>query len=113
MNDKLDEFINAACNWYCRNKTWKSRYEGLSERVKEYMGYSFAHGYGSLVEEAKADYNALREEISRRVVAFYKSFTAAEWVEAIALCGNERGLKMARAYHRVKYEAKSDCENQR
>ena len=102
MNTKLDEFINAACIWYCRNKTWKSRYEGRSEKVKEYMGYIFAHGYGSLVEEAKADYNALREEVSQRVVALYKSFTDAEWEEAISRCGNERGLKMARAHYRAK-----------
>lgn len=96
----IEEFIEKAKAYYFRNKTWKSRYEGLSDNVKKYMECIFAHGYGSLAEEAKADYAALREDFRNRIVALYKNFTDEEWEEAIARCGNEKGLKMARADYR-------------
>ena len=95
--EQVKVFIDTARAWYCQKKTWKDRYEAASPKVKQYLDIIFAHGYGSIVPTARAQYEQISQMVFAPCQDLYKSFTDAEWDEAICLSGNRMGLGMARS----------------
>ena len=104
---QVDEFIDKARAWYCQKKTWKDRYEAASPKVKQYLDIIFAHGYGSIEPTVRAQYEQIGETVLSPCEDLYRSFTDAEWDEAICLSGNRMGLGMAR----IKYGKKAPVES--
>jgi len=97
------EFLRRAREWYCRRRTWSSRYRVASPCVKKYFDLAFALGYGESVEAERETFERLKPKLDAQLVGLYCLFTDKEWNEAIAVSGARMGLALARN----KYQKKS------